>query len=92
MSEFVDQVDGSVMICPYCGESYQPETEDYSEDECVEECGNCHKKYHSCQSFSVDHCSEPDCSLNGEKHKWESYVFDDGHSTDFCSICGQIRK
>lgn len=77
------------MICPYCEHEYEPECESYSEDESVEKCSGCGKKYHAHQSFSVDHHAEPDCELNGEHHQWEDHDMRDGTTHPFCSVCGK---
>lgn len=43
------------VICPHCGASYQPESEDFSETPRTEECFTCKKKYEVWQEFSVTH-------------------------------------
>ena len=43
------------IICPYCGDEYQAEGEDYSEDEIEETCDNCGKEYIRWTEFSVTH-------------------------------------
>ena len=92
MSEVEYTINDDEMECPYCGAKYQPEGEDYSEDERVEECGECGKKYKACQCFTVDHRAEPDCELNGESHQWKPEPLGDGRFHDFCSICGKCRQ
>lgn len=67
MSQFEETVDSDNIECPYCGYSYQPECESYDEDESVDDCGNCGKKFYSRQSFTVDHHARPDCELTGLK-------------------------
>jgi hypothetical protein len=42
-------------ICPYCGHSYQPESETHSEDAREEDCEKCGKTYMAYDSFSVMH-------------------------------------
>ena len=91
-SKYTDQIDAANMICPYCGDSYQVECEDYSEDLIEEECEECGKKYYSRQNFSVDHYSAPDCELNNEFHKWELLKLSDGSTHPFCSICGKCKE
>ena len=89
MSNFEDQIDSTLMICPYCRESYQPEGEDFHEDEDIEECNSCGKKYYCCQSISIDNISRPDCELNGEKHDYQKAVnFDD---LFICKKCGAVN-
>jgi len=39
MSEYTETFDDSNRVCPYCGSTYQPEGEDYSEDERAEDGG-----------------------------------------------------
>jgi len=91
MSDYTDEIDGDNVICPYCKHEYQPDHEDFSEDERTEECSNCGKFYHIHQSFSVDHHSEPDCKLNGEKHKWVPIILRSGRVHDFCDVCDKCR-
>mgnify|MGYP001559255387 CR=1 FL=1 len=43
------------VICPHCGASYQPESEDFSEEMRVEECCSCGKSYEVWQNFSITH-------------------------------------
>ena len=88
MSEFTDEIDGCDVICPYCGNKYQREGEDYDQDSRVEECEECGKKYRTHDSFSVEHHTEPDCTLNGEDHQYEK---SDGHEAWFCEVCGDCK-
>ena len=90
MSEYDDQIDDNDSICPYCEERYQVECEDYSEDDQIIECHQCGKKYHLCQSFTVNHCTSPDCELNGEEHQFERVECTNGPA-DFCKTCGKCR-
>ena len=92
MSEFEDQIDGCNVICPYCKSEYQPEAEDFSEDSREEECHDCGKKFYAYDSLTVDHHSRPDCELNGEQHKWEPYLFRDGRSHDYCTVCDKAAS
>lgn len=87
MSEFDDQIDGTNAICPYCKDEYQPECEDFSEDQREVECEECGQSYYLHQSFDVTHHSSPDCELNNEEHQWEPFEFNDGRSHDYCKIC-----
>lgn len=87
---YEETMDSCNRICPYCGCSYQVESEDYSEDTREEECEECGKKYHSSDMFSVDHFARPDCVLNGDDHKWEPLPITGGHH-DFCSVCRECR-
>jgi hypothetical protein len=88
MSEFRDQIDSSNSICPYCEASYQVEGEDYSENEQIIECDECGKKYYLSQDFSVDHCTQPDCELNGDKHQYKWRDTKRGGAF-FCKVCGK---
>ena len=47
--------DDNLVICPYCGHSYQPEAEDFDEQEREEECEKCEKTYLLYNEFSVTH-------------------------------------
>ena len=39
------ELDECNVICPYCGDSYQAEAEDFSEDEREETCFTCKRVY-----------------------------------------------
>ena len=79
--------DDSVRECPYCGHTYQPESETYSEDSWVETCDACDKQYHATDRFSVTHYAEPDCELNGEVHDWQDRYVRGGRKHPFCTKC-----
>ena len=51
--------DGSLAICPYCGNSYQVECEDYSEAGREEKCDKCGKIYLYETCFNVTHYCKP---------------------------------
>jgi hypothetical protein len=86
-----DQVDSTSVICPYCKhECYQPEGENYSEDEIEDECPECGKFFYSHQSFSVDHHTRGDCKLNGEEHDFRLKYFRNG-SAMFCVKCDKCQ-
>lgn len=60
MSELPEeQFDDCYVICPYCGNKYQAESEDFSETERDEECYNCGKTYLMHSEFSVTHYTRP---------------------------------
>ncbi len=61
-----EQSDDCNVICPYCLNAYQAESEDYDENEREEECGKCGKTYLVSQSFSVTHHTRPS-ELEGRK-------------------------
>lgn len=90
MSEFDERMDSNNVICPYCGYDYQPESEDFDEDEQVEKCGACGKSFYHHDVVTYDHCTRPDCELNGENHKWETLSLRSGDH-DFCEVCGVIK-
>lgn len=94
MSKFGEQIDGNDSICPYCGDSFQVEAEDYDEDPREIECDSCGKKYWLRQTFEVTHTATPDCELNGDKHWWIGGAV--GQHTlirwDCCDICGKIVR
>ena len=87
MSLFDENIDSCNRICPYCNYSYQVEAENYSEDERVEECDECHMKFVAFESFTVDHFARPDCSINGLDHKLEKRS-----GAYFCSVCGACKS
>ena len=91
MSDFDDTAHDDKMECPYCGHSYQPESEDYSEDEICEECEECGKHYFSYQSFNVTHFARPDCVLNSVSHNYEPVTLRNGKTYKFCSVCGKAE-
>ena len=91
MSDYEEQTDHADIICPYCKERFQEESEDYSEDQSIEECGDCGKKYWKRQSFSVTCYASPDCELNDQDHKWEDRPLGNGKTYKFCSVCGQCK-
>jgi hypothetical protein len=90
MSEFTDEIDSSVVICPYCKDEYEPEGEDFNEESRIEECGNCGSKYYLNQQVTYDNCTQLDCEINGDSHKWESSELSNGNH-DFCSVCDKCR-
>ena len=91
MSEFDETYNDDVVECPYCGDKYQPEAEDYSEDERITQCSECNKFYHLHQSFSVTHQTRPDCEINGGNHNYEPVNLRNGRSHPFCTVCGDCK-
>ncbi len=91
MSTAEDQADEDNVICPYCQAGYQPEAEDFSEDTRTEECGNCGKKYHIHQSFTITHHTKPDCALNSEEHDYKPRSLGAGRYHDFCAKCDKCK-
>lgn len=46
-------------VCPYCGDSYQPEAADYDDRDHEEECDGCGKTYIARDDFTVTHYAIP---------------------------------
>lgn len=90
-AKFQADRDDSVVRCPYCKYDYQPESEDYSEDTREDECSECGKKFWLHQVFTVDHCVNPDCELNGEQHQWDT-VSESHADYESCGVCDKWRK
>ena len=88
MSKYQDQFDDSVVVCPYCNHQYQPEAEDFNEEERIQECMNCEKKFHHQDEISYTHSTRPDCEINGEAHVWELV---ESCNHDFCAVCDTIK-
>jgi DNA-directed RNA polymerase subunit RPC12/RpoP len=89
MQKYDDQSDGCNSICPYCGDKYQVESEDYDEDDHEITCEECGSKYWLQQYFSVDHQTRPDCELNGEEHDYRPGM--NNNSIEVCKVCGDCR-
>jgi len=47
--------DDCLVICPYCGNGYWPEADEFDESEREEECEKCGATYLLRDSFSVTH-------------------------------------
>ncbi len=90
MSKFETIYHNSMVKCPYCGYEYQPEAEDYDEEEQVDTCVECGAKFYVHQVFSVDHVMTPNCELNGKQHDYQM-VSVGGHKYPFCAICGKCK-
>lgn len=91
MAKFEEQSDSNNAICPYCGNQYQVECENYDEDVRQEECQVCKKQYWIYQSFSVTTHTSPDCKLNGSAHNYEWITLKNGRKAMFCTICGDCQ-
>lgn len=87
MAQFEEHCDDNDAKCPYCGDAYQVEAEDYAEHAQEIECYTCGKKYWLETTFSVTHTSTPDCALNGQEHKYEQSA---NGSFYKCIVCGKI--
>ena len=89
-TKYEEHSDDCNAICPYCGNSYQVEAEDYDEEGGIEKCDNCGKKYFLQTSFSVTHNTQPNCRLNGEEHTWEKQTWKTPpEHYKVCTICGE---
>lgn len=93
MSDFDDQISTAGAICPYCEHEHFVEGECYGEDgeESPEECESCGKNFYLSQSYTIDHCTSPDCELNDEEHDMKRKVSDDGIHYAVCRVCGKVR-
>ena len=92
MSKYEDQYDNENAVCPYCGNKSHVEGEDYSEDTREVYCEECGKNYWMSQSFTVTHCTSPDCKLNGRDCQYEESECHHGSDFMFCIICGGIKR
>ena len=54
-----DTADDCNVICPYCGNSYQAEAEDFDEDEREETCFSCKRVYLMHDECTVTHYARP---------------------------------
>lgn len=87
MSE--ETISSTYRECPYCGYEYQPEGEDFHEDEKAEQCDGCGKKFLSFDSVSIDYCAKPDCELNNEEHDYQPHKAIT--NAVFCSKCDDCK-
>lgn len=91
MTKYDEEIDGCKSICPYCGNGFQVEAEDYDESGTVIECDHCLKQYHYYTTFDVTHHARPDCTLNNAEHEWESRISErNGIAYELCMICGAM--
>lgn len=81
--------DGEHYECPYCGALNRIESEDYSEDNRVEECCECGKFFCGHQNISILHYANPNCEINNEPHKYAHWTNPTtGSDAWFCEVCG----
>ena len=92
MSKFEDTCNDAEIECPYCGYSYQPECEDYTDDEREKECEECGKKFYYHQEYTVVHRAKPNCELNKVPHNFHKTEFKDGSFYHICTICGKFQS
>ena len=55
--EVEDQYDSTYVICPYCQNKYQAESEDTEEDERDVECDKCGNTFILREEISIEHCT-----------------------------------
>ena len=67
MSEFNYEIDANDAICPYCGNRYQVECEDYDEDARSEECESCGNEYKVWQVITICTHTETVDQINNEE-------------------------
>lgn len=60
------EMDDCDVICPHCGESYQAEAEDFSEDEREETCFSCGGKYVLYDECTVEHHTRASPNIPGQ--------------------------
>jgi hypothetical protein len=90
-STYTDHYDDNDSICPYCGDKFQVEGEDYDEQPCEIQCFTCGRKYWLSQMFTVTHRSRPDCELNGMKHNFQPRAIGGGKTYPFCVNCDYCK-
>jgi uncharacterized Zn-finger protein len=88
MSKYEVQYDDNDSICPYCGDKFQVEAEDYSEDDRIVDCDECGMKYRLNEEIYVEHITRPDCTINGTNHDYQYEVIK-RTGAYFCSVCGK---
>lgn len=93
MSKFEEQCDDSDAICPYCEYHWPVETEDFQAegDQSEEECPNCRKQFWLQQSYTITHCTSPDCTLNNEQHDYQIVQLRGDRTHPFCTKCGKCQ-
>ena len=87
---YIETINDCDRECPYCGDKYQVEAENYSEDEREETCDACGKKYFASDLFSVEHRARPDCELNGMAHDWVTSTRNPNFQ--YCSLCEACQR
>ena len=93
MSEFDEQHDDCLVVCPYCESAYQVDTENFLNegDYEIESCDECGKNYVRETNYSVTHVARPSCEANKLQCQWETHDLRSGKQADFCKVCGRIK-
>lgn len=84
--KFAETSDDDSVVCPYCG--HASERESVREDDRIETCDECEKKYHRHESITVTTWCKPDCELNDEQHQWARHDHGD-RVFIICDGCGK---
>ena len=92
MSNYNDEISSQHVICPYCQDTYEQEGEEFSEEERIDTCSNCGKKFHHVDSIEYNHETRPDCVINGTPHQWEPFNLKNGTPFNYCDVCGNIKR
>jgi len=73
MSDFNDEYSTQHVICPYCQDTCKQEGEEFNEEERIDTCSSCGKKFHHVDEIEYSHHTKPDCTINGVPHKLEPF-------------------
>ena len=80
----------SEIYCPYCGEKYTDDSQEYPDEDTLE-CCDCKKKFAYQRAVEVTYNSNRDCELNGEKHEYlEKDLNKDGQLSWWCRKCPHL--
>ena len=88
ITQYEETSDDDNRVCPYCQHSHHIECQDYNEEERVDECEECGKKFHVSEVYSVTHHARPDCELNGEEHIFVNAI---SSIYFFCKKCDVLK-
>lgn len=71
----IDATNTGEITCPYCGFEYGDSQEFLSggEEDDIETCEECGKKFHWSRSICVDYNSKKLCEENNDEHNWEEF-------------------
>jgi len=81
--EYTDEI-----VCPYCGDITSDSCE-YDDNDGEIECEECGKTFRYSRNISVDYCSNKDCELNKEEHKWRLVQVHPSFDYVECTVCGE---